>query len=81
MTYQNTYSASTKEHEDMLEAMIDKHSAAYVLGLLADIMTMKGQHIRDNWQDVNNARAVELIGKRLTVAQQDVIKHSPSYMR
>jgi hypothetical protein len=55
MAYENTTQALDQAAET-LEALVDKHSLAYVLELLGRVCHEKAEHLRSNWQDDVSAR-------------------------
>ncbi len=42
---------------DTLESLIDANSVRYVLESLAEVCSLKADHIRENWQDERTAKA------------------------
>ena len=54
-----------QEQKDLLEQMIDESSVADVLHLISDVCHEKGDHVRENWQDVVTARVWDTTGKKV----------------
>jgi hypothetical protein len=46
----------TKEQSETLEALVDAYGLVNVAAELAQICSLKSQHISSNWQDDNTAR-------------------------
>lgn len=57
-----------KEPAFIIETIIDGHSVAKVLDMMAGICGQKAEHIRENWQDEPLARRWDRASKRLHTA-------------
>lgn len=58
------------ENMTALERMVDQHTMSGVLGMLAEIASLKEQHVNENWSDTGLAkqwRKAELALDRLHV--------------
>jgi len=54
--------------ENQLEALIDTHGLATVLGAIAGVCWEKGDHLRSNWQDPRAARVWDRMGRKVSTA-------------
>ena len=55
---------------EKLETMIDVYTLASLLDMLAEISSVKADHIRENWQDERTAERWDKMAARLLNASQ-----------
>jgi hypothetical protein len=51
------------EDQDKLEHLIDQYGLAGIMGMTADILGKKAEHLRENWQDEGSAKYVDKASK------------------
>lgn len=57
------------ELEMTIEKLVDQHSLCLVLSKLVDICHGKAQHLEENWQDKNAAKAWDSAAKAIDKAK------------
>lgn len=67
--------AKEKQAVETLESMVDSHGIVIVTRLLAEVCRLKAEHIRENWQDEQLAKAWDVDAKRLDMAADGKVRH------
>ena len=66
-----------RQELDALEALIDAHTLADVVGALAQLASEKADHIRENWQDDTTAEVWDNHATHLLFAEYRVANNIP----
>jgi hypothetical protein len=68
----------TREQSEMLEKLVDEHGLVNIAAELAQICSLKSQHIASNWQDDATARTWMNCSRIFDTASDRVLRYFPS---